>query len=174
MPDDVVTEIWKPVVGYEGWYSASNEGRIRRDKQVAGARAGRILKPGHCRGYQVIVLTKNGKRHTFSGHKLIALAFLGQRPPGHEVNHKDGDRDNNRPSNLEYVSRSANARHAFDILKSRGGEKHSMARLAIKTVRAIQNAYSTTQDTFADIGRRFGVSTSHARRIALRKVWKYA
>ena len=167
-------EIWKPIQGYEGWYSASNEGRIRRDKQVPGARAGRILRPGHSRGYQLIVLSKNGKPHTFSGHKLIALAFLGPRPPGYDINHKDGNRNNNNVSNLEYLTRKENAIHAFDVLRSRGGEKHAMARLAIGTVRAIQNSYSTTRDTFAEIGRRFGVSTSHTRRIALRKVWKYA
>lgn len=63
------------------------------------------------RGYLRVVC--GGKLR--SVHALVAEAFIGPRPSGLEVNHKDGDKRNNRPENLEYVTRSENMRHCFRI-----------------------------------------------------------
>lgn len=75
------------------------------------------------KGYQYIefkYLNQNGNySHTRKMiHKLVAEAFLGNKPPKHEINHKDGNKSNNHASNLEYVTHKENIRHALDILKA--------------------------------------------------------
>ena len=97
-------ELWKPVVGYEGVYSVSSFGRIRRDSLARGTSKGHILKHNFDnRGYPVIQLTRKSKKRSFKCHALVAAAFLGPRPEGLQVNHIDGNYKNNREENLELL-----------------------------------------------------------------------
>lgn len=64
-------------------------------------------------GYHHVLLNIDGKRLHRSTHKLVALAFLGARPLKMVINHKNGKRTDNRPENLEYVTSSYNAIHAW-------------------------------------------------------------
>jgi len=57
----------------------------------------------------------NGKYKTWGVHKFVALAFLGPCPPKMTVNHKKGIKTDNRPDQLEYITRAANVKHAFDL-----------------------------------------------------------
>lgn len=115
MPD----EVWKPVVGYEGWYEVSSLGRVRAVAKVdrSGACRGKRLlscRPSN-RGYVVHHLTKNGCVRGTGAHRLVAMAFIGPCPDGMQVNHKDGVKTNNAVENLEYVTPSENVRHAWDM-----------------------------------------------------------
>lgn len=61
------------------------------------------------------IVAKNGYRQSIKVHRIVAMAFVGN-PHGHkEVNHKDGNKLNNDASNLEWVSRSENIKHAYSI-----------------------------------------------------------
>lgn len=111
-------EEWRDVVGYEGTYSVSSLGRIRRDVGGKGlCRAGRILKSYPVKKrYVQIKLTLNGVPTVTTVHKLVARAFIGECPEGMQVNHKDpktGKHDN-RASNLEYSTPQDNIRHAVN------------------------------------------------------------
>ena len=102
---DENNEVWKDCVGFED-YSVSNYGRIyskRRDK---------ILK--------LCVNSSNYKKCALKGknlyvHRLVAQAFIDNPNNLEEVNHKDGNKWNNNADNLEWVSKSENAKHAFDL-----------------------------------------------------------
>lgn len=96
-------EIWKPVVGFEGLYEVSNLGRVR---SFARGAKGRILRPGKSSGGHFSVVLGRGNTRTV--HSLVADAFIGPRPPGREVRHKDGKHLNNVNTNLEYATRSRN------------------------------------------------------------------
>lgn len=63
--------------------------------------------------YRYFQFTLNKKRHTLTTHKAVALTFLGELPQGYEINHKDWDKENNKLSNLEYITRSENMKHAY-------------------------------------------------------------
>jgi hypothetical protein len=66
-------------------------------------------------GYKLVSIINGGKSKMVRVHRLVALSFLGPCPLTHEVNHKDGNKTNNHIDNLEYVTRSQNTRHAWNI-----------------------------------------------------------
>lgn len=107
-------EIWKPVVGYEGFYEISNQGRVRRIAGGHGAKPGLVLKPQvGSHGYPTVVLQKLGCATTVLVHRLVAISFLGNPGDGREVNHKDSNRQNPTLENLEWVTRKGNILHAI-------------------------------------------------------------
>lgn len=93
-------EAWKPVLGYEGLYEISNLGRT----QSFHGRQPRILRPAIAGkgGYPMVNLARNGVNKSRTVHSLVAEAFIGPRPDGMEVRHKDGQPTNCRASNLTY------------------------------------------------------------------------
>lgn len=64
-------------------------------------------------GYQRVELTDGGNRHSFGLHRLVATAFVENKLNKPEVNHIDGNKQNNFFSNLEWVTRSENMKHAI-------------------------------------------------------------
>ena len=131
-------EIWKDVVGYEGYYEVSNQGRVRRlyrqrwkacvpkthekEKELAQWKVNR---------YPTVVLKKNGDKKFMSVHRLVAMAFLTNPKNLPEVNHKDETRDNNRVENLEWCTRKYNINYGTCIQRS--VSHHNFADIAIKT-----------------------------------------
>lgn len=102
-------EIWREINNFPN-YQISNLGRVRRMKGF-GCPETRILKPQKG-GYPSIKLSKEGEVYQKEIHCLVAETFLGPRPPGLTINHKDGDKKNNSNDNLEYVTYLENAHHA--------------------------------------------------------------
>lgn len=102
---------WRPVPGFEGIYSVSNQGEVRRDAPAAGATAGRILRAGSGgwhRSYAYVALRKNGKAGSFAVHRLVTLAFLGEPGDGQEVRHLNGQPKDNRLENLRWGTKREN------------------------------------------------------------------
>ena len=77
---------------------------------------GKTLRPQEDGNRRLFVtLSKNGKYKPTKVHKLVAAAFIGPRPEGLEINHIDGDHQNNAASNLEYCTQSENMKHAVRL-----------------------------------------------------------
>jgi hypothetical protein len=101
-----------PIPKYDKYY-ASRCGQIYSGKRC------RILTPSLKKtGYEGITLfelsnTKNPRLYP-SVHSLIAATFIGERPKGHVINHKDYNRRNNNASNLEYLTQKENLAHSYD------------------------------------------------------------
>lgn len=118
------SETWKDIPGYEGRYQVSDHGRVkalpRRVRFVSkkGAEAWRLTTEHMCaqnitrKGYVLVHFQVDGVRSFKTVHEIVAAAFIGPRPAGAEINHKDGDKRNNAPSNLEYMTSSENKNHA--------------------------------------------------------------
>ena len=95
------TEIWKDVPDYEG-YQISNLGN------VYSLKSNKMLTKQDKRGYLVVTLYKDNKKHYISVHRLVALAFIPNPYHYEQVNHKDEDKKNNVVENLEWCTSEYN------------------------------------------------------------------
>lgn len=140
-------EGWCPVLGYEGLYEVSSQGRVRRIGRAAragkgrggGVVRGRILTSTlYRKGYRKVQLWRDGCWRNVGIHQLVAAVFIGPCPKGHEINHKDGVKHNNCTDNLEYVTRSGNVKHAYmtGLRKPTDGHKIWETRRRHERIRA--------------------------------------
>lgn len=120
-------EKWLPIDGYK-YYEVSNLGRIRSiSHQTLNPyrfREGRILAQAEVpNGYMHVSLTQEGKKKkSASVHRLVAKAFVANPDNKKYVNHKNGDKKDNRAENLEWCTASENSKHAYRVLKVKPGK----------------------------------------------------
>lgn len=112
-------ETWKEV--HRGFYEVSNIGNLRRAKPGIATFVGRpVLPMVSAGGYMQVHLGGDVKRRAYV-HHLVMEAFVGTRPDGMVVNHKDGNKQNNALANLEYITPTANSHHAIKTIGRRKG-----------------------------------------------------
>ena len=128
-------EIWKPVVGFEGYYEISNLGNLRSvDKYIRWGRdkgrikyfPSKILSPSiNNSGYKIYTLHKPGSKPVCKTiHRMVATAFIPNIHNLSDVNHIDEDKFNNRVDNLEWVTHKENIIHSKSkIIKSLKGRR---------------------------------------------------
>lgn len=141
---------WLPLAGaFSGWdYEISRDGQVR---YVGGYRkylTGKIKKQhvGNS-GYLFVRIFKAGERpRNANVHVLVATAFLGPKPDGHEVNRLDGNKQSNAAENLKWTSRSENAIHAVDTgLMPRHGTDNPNSKFSDEFVQEIRSRYVPRQ-----------------------------
>jgi hypothetical protein len=143
-------QTWLPVLGYEGVYEVSISGLVRRSDGYHPVP--RTLKPGkNHHGYLFVSLSRGGKMQTIFVHRLVAEAFIGPRPAGMTINHKNGDKEDNRASNLEFMSHADNMRHADTILNRitptrARGERNGCATFPERLKRGVEIATAKLTD----------------------------
>lgn len=118
----IESEIWKDVKDFEG-YQVSNLGRVRSLERPIYRKNGRlhyiqkenILKPFNGGNYLSISFRDNGKTVKKRVHRVVAKAFCRKAAGNNVVNHIDGNKENNKASNLEWVTQKDNMLHAKRI-----------------------------------------------------------
>ena len=116
-------EIWRDINGYKGLYQVSNLGRVWSCRQK---RLRKLQKNTH--GYMSLFLYKNKKGTAKQVHRLVAEAFIPNPKKLEQVNHKNGDKTDNRVENLEWVTRYENSIHAVYTLNHIGQYKCKRVR----------------------------------------------
>lgn len=113
-------EEWKDIEGFEGLYQISNFGRVKslpKEKQFGNnfyITKEKILKNQKDKdGYLQVNLYQNKKAKHYKVHRLVAKAFIQNLENKPEVNHIDGNKENNCVSNLEWVLAKENIYHAY-------------------------------------------------------------
>lgn len=112
-------EVWKDVVGYEGFYQVSNLGNVRSVTRIVKTKRGQKLLHGmpirasksHSTKYLYVNLNRDGKLRRCTIHRLVAEAFIPNPNNLPQVNHKDEIRDNNEVSNLEWCTNVYNSNY---------------------------------------------------------------
>ncbi len=174
-------EIWKNIKNYEGLYQISNLGRVKSlERKVKHSRANigyyikkeKILKNNILdSGYYYICFCENNIKKHFRLSRVIASTFILNPLNKPEVNHKDGDKSNNRADNLEWVTGEENKRHAVENGLVARGERNWNAKLRekdVKLIRIIGNYLSQKELT-----ELFKVAQVTISDILNRKTWRY-
>lgn len=162
-------EIWKQIKGYEGRYEISNMGRVKSLSRLKVIRKARFITKEKLLRYPIInyphVTLSNslGVRKTELIHRLIAIAFIPNPDEKPEVNHIDGNPKNFSISNLEWVTKSENGKHAFKIGNkvAKKGEDNEQCILTDKEVTEIRQKYNTGNYTTRKLGLMYGVSCGY-------------
>ena len=163
-------EIWKPIPGFESTYEVSNLGRV---KSYAQSAAGKLRAPlTNLRGYKQMILSKAGKNSIHSVHLLVCQAFIGQKPAGMEINHKNGIKADNRLENLEYCTKSENKSHSVNVLKQGRGESHGMSKINEEIVREIRRL-AATKMCHREIAAKFGITRPNVSYIVKGVAWRH-
>jgi hypothetical protein len=106
-------EIWKDIIGYEGYYQVSNLGRVKRLKGSPMTLEDRVLvNKTKKTGYKFVCLSVCGGFKYKHVHRLVAQAFIPNPNNKLFVNHIDCDKSNNHVENLEWVTAKENSKHA--------------------------------------------------------------
>lgn len=174
--DPIEGEEWREIPGLEGTgYEVSNLGRVRSIVLMVGSKDRRGYPTASLRRVSDAFGERNGS--AWNVHVLVARAFLGRRPAGLEVNHKDGCLTNNRADNLEYVTHLENCRHAhrlglIDYSKiGRKGEANSHAKLTEKAVRFIRQKRGRM--SIRALAKTLGVSHSAVEHVMYGSTWAH-
>lgn len=177
-------EIWKDIEGYNGKYKISDQGRVKSLPRVALCKNGITKKiPGGImslkvsNGYLIVGLRDGKKKRFFSVHGLVAKAFIPTSEGKCQVNHKNGDKADNRTENLEWVTASENVRHSFLVLNrpKNYGRKNGSCRLTEDNVRFIRAHYIPGHPIFGQsaMARKFSVTQYAVRSVITGHCWAW-
>jgi hypothetical protein len=143
---------------------------------------GRILKPyqgGYRKGYLVITLVRDGMKEKELVHTLVLEAFVCKCPNGYQGNHINGNKQDNRLGNLEWVTPKENMDHSHFVLGNpygaphygMKGEKSPRAKLTQRQADEIKRLYATGKFTHQKIAAKFGVSRKTVGNIVNNLYW---
>jgi hypothetical protein len=166
-------EYWKPIIGYEGLYEVSNLGRIKSVKRY-GTLGGIIIPWNNSKKapYLRVGLSKNNKRKRLLVHRLVAEAFIPNPNNLKEVNHINGNKQDNKVDNLEWNSKSQNHKHAFKLgLRNNKGTFHPCNRLTIEECEKIKCLVEDGNFRQKDIVKLFNISLDTLYKIKYNKHW---
>ena len=173
-----MTETWRTVPGYETYYEVSTLGRVRSLTRNSGYRnrvhKGRALNPSlNCNGYRTATLCKPpGHREHWFVHELVLTAFVGPRPCGQVTRHKDGDRTNNRLTNLAWGTYTENS---ADAISHGTHERGSMRRQAILTETDVADMRAAARSgvSIKKLAATYGVAYRTAAHVISGTKWKH-
>ena len=174
-------EIWKDIKGYEGSYMISNLGRARsidriiiRSDGVERTIKGGILKQHNNKaGYPSFGVWKDNKRVLLMTHRIVLSEFVQNNDKTLVVNHKDGDKENNLLSNLEWCTQKFNIDHAMNNgLFDNRGIKHGNSKISESDVLKIRKLHKDGLN-HQEIADKIGVKRRNVTSIVNRKTWKH-
>jgi len=165
----MMQEVWRPVVGWEGLYEVSDVGRVRSTARTVSRLfngtigvqkfPSRVRKLHQHGRYLTVRLHGQGRKpQTYSVHTLVAEAFLGSRPQGHDICHGPKGSLCNEVSNLRYGTRAENLKDRDRDGTHQRGEQGPGAKLTMQQVREIKQLKGL--EPSHSVAARYGVSFS--------------
>ncbi len=162
-------KIMKPIKDYEGLYSITEYGEIWSNHRNI-YRKHNIIQTG----YHQVRLCKNGIIKSYYIAKLVAKAFIPNPENKTQVNHIDGNKDNNHASNLEWMTPRENVQHAVKLgLLNNKGENHGSSKLNRRQVLEIRKRYKEENITQKSLADEYEVSLMNINKIINYKTWSW-
>lgn len=151
-----IGQLWRDVDGYEGLYQVSIYG------EVFSTRSNLILKGSPIpSGYLTVALHKNGKQHTKSIHRLVAVAHIPNHEMKPSINHIDSNRTNNCAGNLEWCTPAENTQHGV----THGNIKGCPRALTDKQADQIRSRYWYSGHRMLDLADEYEVSKTTIKNV---------
>jgi hypothetical protein len=165
-------EEWRPIPRFP-YYEASSYGRIRRRPDTPYYKKNHAIMVANLTydGYESLRLSAKSKQSKIRVHIAVAEAFLGPKPLGYEVNHKDGNKRNNALSNLEYLTKIGNIQHAVNLGIHAHGERNGKAKLTASEVFLIRTL-ADSGVTPLSLSKQFEISLQRVYSIRSGKAWR--
>lgn len=135
-------ETWKDVPGFEGYYLVSNLGK------VYSTRNEKILKSRNSHGYRRVNLSANGKRESWTVHRLVAMAFIPNPENKPTVNHINEIKDDNRVENLEWATIREQNIHGTRVKRAKEHTDYKARKIDYKLV-ASKHDYGLMGEKFS-------------------------
>ena len=174
-------EIWKDIKEYEGLYQVSNLGRVRSVDRRLPFKDGKkfwkssfiSISPNNC-GYMRVGLVKNKKQKKHFVHRLVAEVFIDNPCDLEQVNHLDGNKENNKVSNLEWCDKYHNIKHSIytGLRSDMVGTNNHQSKLDDMKVKEIKRLLKNNI-TCTEIANIFSVSVSVISCIKTGKRWTH-
>jgi hypothetical protein len=170
-------ETWKDIIGYEGFYQISDQGRVKSLSRLVDNHSGfkkvlkeKILIPSISKtGYFVVSFKKNNKRKTFKVHRLIAFAFIPAIKGKEYVNHINGIKLDNTIKNLEWCTIKENNLHAVaNKLRNDIGVDNNNSKLKKEDVLFIRESKLKLKE----LSLKFGICESTVSKVRLIRTYK--
>lgn len=163
-----LSEFWRPVNEYNGYYEVSNFGRVRSVARTIEGRWGKTVRQGCLlmlnranSKYVKVALCKDGVVSQMQVHRLVLDNFVGSAPEGFECDHIDYDITNNVLTNLRWLSRTDNQNR----------RRHIKLNLAL--AKDIVKRYMLGKKK-SELAKEFNISSHHVYKVVSGKRWKEA
>lgn len=171
-------EIWRPVVGYEGFYEVSDIGRVRslvchNPWSWNKRKTPRLVRPVSLdNGYAHVTLCKLGHKKQALVHRIVLTAFVCPPTEGMQGAHRDGNRANNRLSNLSWLTRHENELDKHRHGTVRHGARNHLTKYDDELVRSIRERCKRGETAMA-LAKATGVSYCTVWRIVTGRARKF-
>jgi hypothetical protein len=181
-------EEWRPVPEFEDYYEISNMGRVKSKAIFIRHDGNWSDEHGYVKkiktknitmnryGYLTSKLCKLGKCRRLTVHRLVAKAFIPNPEGFTQVNHVDGNKENNVVTNLEWVSAARNIQHAYEtgLMNSDHlqGSNHHNAKLTEEDVKTMRRIYNEGTVTIKALANKYNIGASTARDILTHRTWR--
>ena len=151
-------------------YFVSEDGNVFRNEKQ--------LKPSKdTAGYLGVQISKNGIVKRFMIHRMVGECYLDNVNNLPEINHEDGNKLNNRYSNLKWTTSSDNKKHAYNngLMMAPKGEKSKVSKLKNEDVIYIREKYKPRDKQYnkEKLSTMFNISQSTINQIISNKTWKH-
>lgn len=172
-------EQWKDIEGYEGFYQVSNCGRVKSLARETNAviqmnTEDRIKKASQKGkdGYLTVQLYKNNTAKSVYVHRLVAESFIPNPLKKKTVNHKNGNKQDNRVENLEWMTYKENNKHAYDTgLNDEKHRRNNRTSIAVRQL-DVQGNLISEYPSMREAERQTGVTVSEIS-LGIKKGWNY-